>query len=214
MSKDRLEDLENKYWKGKSSLEDEQSLKAREDNVYFKKLKAAKEEQLEWGFDEFLFTAREGGNKKELVYKRITKPIWKYIGVAAALLVVGLFFLKNRSEEPKVTGDEKPYVRRDVEKKSPINTSHDISDQENEEEKPAELTRIAKQKIEMKQVVPAEMGQAVRETEEAYVMVNGEPVYDAQEAEQIILASLQLVVSNFQEGRQAVEKIKYIKVEL
>lgn len=215
MNKDRLQDLESKYWEGKSSLNDEQYLKAQKNDPYFKGLKAVKEEQLEWSFDDFLHQTEQAKKEKKPVHRYISKLIWKYVGVAAALLVIGFLFWNNRDIEPKVTEDENLYVLQDVEKDTSTrfpSTPYKISDQENEEGAPAELLRIAEQKMEEKEVAPVE--QVVVETGEAYVMVNGKPVHDEQEVEQIILASLQLMASNFQEGRQAVEKIRYIRVEL
>ena len=55
---------------------------------------------------------------------------------------------------------------------------------------------------------------AVEPEQEAYVIVNGQPVYNEEEAEQIVLASLKIMTNNFQEGKHALEKVKYIHVAL
>lgn len=214
MSKDRLEDLENKYWEGKSSLEDEKFLKATEDDSYFKGLKTIKDEQLMWNFDDFISqTEAEAKKEKEPAHRRVRKPIWKYIGVAAALLTVGFLFLKNPVTESELLEEENSDVLQERTKgpSTSLPTIPNILSDKGKEEKtsPAPL-RLVEKKSENREAIAAEQALA----EEAYVMINGKPVYDEQKVEEIILASLQLMASNFQEGRQAIEKIKYIRVEL
>lgn len=55
MRKDKLKGLESKYWDGKSTLNDERTLESDTSDPYFKKLKEAKEEQIDWSFDKFLY---------------------------------------------------------------------------------------------------------------------------------------------------------------
>jgi len=215
MKKDRLKVLEDKYWKGKSSLEDDQELKDHGSDVYFQRLREAKKEQMEWDFDDFLAQTTENPIAEPSPMRRsFIKPLWKYMGMVAALILVGFIFFKTLQKND-TTGSESTYVSHDVvqdveEQKSNMTIKREIEPLLSVKKNVHKPPRIAK-----RQTSP--LGEAEKVTDpntEAYVLVNGEPIYDEQKATEIALSSLRLMASNFKEGRQAVEKIKYIKVEL
>lgn len=214
MKKDRLKDLEDRYWEGKTSLADEQCLKEVRDNTYFKSLKAAKKEQMDWGFDDFIHQAEEVEERVIQASEPIGRPIWKYMAIVAALFLTGFLFLKDRRTSPDIK-ETNVHVVQEAGKEGSTNLLVEpdiLAIIRDEKEVRTMPQRMEGMRQEARKEKPVQ--EYTAPNEEAYVLVNGMPIYDESEAEKIVLASLQLMADNLQEGREAVEKMKYIKVKL
>lgn len=217
MRKDKLKGLENKYWDGKSTLKDERTLKTDTNDAYFRKLKEAKAEQMDWSFDKFLHQASEKPETViKLEHKRRIKSIWKYISIVAAFVLVGFIFFKNRGLDD-IPNEEIVYTALDDTEKKNKETTGGAEDTDiNREAKEAIslIQEIHPQQLPKRKTLSSSKVVEPKESlEKAYVVVNGQPVYD-EEAEELALASLNMVIANLKEGKQAIEKIKYLKVEL
>lgn len=215
MKKDNWKKAKDKYWEGKSSLQEDRSLLS--EDAYFQKLEEAKAEKLDWTFDDFLEKVKDQPQHEEI--KRRIIPLWKYMTAAAVLIIIGFVFLfgpfspqKNRDETITFQRDTTPHNegRSDTEPEIKNQTA------ESEEEEPLVNVRERTEQALVKKAEPdpTEMPLSNSDSDERpVVIVNGEPVYD-EEAEEIIEASLYAVVANLQEGKQAVEKIKHLKIKI
>ncbi|GHE23036.1 hypothetical protein GCM10017764_00040 [Sphingobacterium griseoflavum] len=206
--------MDEKYWEGISSLREERSLKKKAEQPYYEQLDQLAKSEMKWDFDDFVQMTAESTEKGYIVPSKSKSRWWVLAsGMAASLaLVLGfLFFKSNDSEEVVVSAakhsskipssatlPDAPLVQVDV--PSDVATKN---------------TRKQPKKRIAVQPQPQEMMDDLTQTgDDAYVFVNGKPVYDQEEAEEIVLASLQMMTANLQEGRNALEKVKYIQVEL
>lgn len=218
MKKDKSTELEGNYWEGISSLEQERNLKEQGSDVYFNGLKEAKAHEMDWTFDDFIAQAQKQKMVKPVLKKWSSLQLWACGAAAVVLLFTGIFYMRSDLGEA-VDSRALAHV--------PMLDSPDHTEERNIKEQPVsdghtvqENTFVRKSLIGTQAQVPRETEQAVLEVtesesleEQAYVVVNGQPIYDGDEAEKIALASLQIMVDNFQEGKEALEKVKYIKVE-
>lgn len=215
MKKGKWKKARDKYWEGKSSLQEDRSLLS--EDSYFQRLEEAKMEKLDWTFDDFLGKVKDQ-TQNETIKKRII-PIWKYVSAAAVLILIGFVFLWDPFSPQKSTDNtitfQEDTIAQDVEKSiiEPERTNPDT-------ERMAEASLPdAHERTDEKLIKKSESNFGETTPIEKYsderpvVIVNGKPVYD-DEAEEIIEASLYAVVANLREGKQAVEKIKHLKIKI
>lgn len=215
MKKGKWKKARDKYWEGKSSLQEERSLLS--EDSYFQRLEETKMEKLDWTFDDFLGKVKDQ-TQNETIKKRII-PIWKYVSAVAVLILIGFVFLWDPFSPQKSTDNtitfQEDTIAQDVEKSiiEPERTNPGT-------ERMAEASLPdARERTDEKLVKKSESNLGETAPIEKYsderpvVIVNGKPVYD-DEAEEIIEASLYAVVANLREGKQAVEKIKHLKIKI
>jgi len=217
MKKGRLKDLEDRYWEGKTSLEEEKYLKSMAEDPFFQVLSEQQKNQLEWRFENFLEQAEDHRRGKSEQVKRKVIPFWRYAGIAAALLILVFIFLKDR--EPKIS-EQKPERYTSQEQIPPdgdvteVLPTHDNPFANKEREQTVAVALPEKKQPHLDNELSVPHQPRIEIAREAYVLVNGKPVYDEEEAEKIVLASLQIMANNFQEGKEAIGKMKHIKIEL
>ncbi len=203
-----------KYWEGVSSLNEERSLKRESDNPYFEELDKLAKSEMDWEFDDFMAmteTNKEqehNGDRR----RRLHWGIWGGTIAAASILVAGFLFLRTQDTQIHV-------FERATFAKVTLSPA-DLKDTPAIEEKKPSYVLVkrdsrASNKQHNKRSAEDEStaGLAIPE-EEAYVIVNGKPIYDEKEAEDIVLASLKIMRTNLQEGKNALDKVRYIQVEL
>lgn len=206
--------MDKKYWEGISSLNEERSLKQESDNPYFEELDKLAKSEMDWEFDDFM--AMEGSEVGQAHNDDASKlrrwRIWIGVTAAASILVAGFLFL--RTQEAKVDVFERATFAKVT--LSPA----DLTDRPAiEEQKPSYVianrySRPGKKQQAKRPTEGKSTGELEIPEEEAYVIVNGKPIYDEKEAEEIVLASLKIMTTNLQEGKNALDKVRYIQVEL
>lgn len=215
MKKDKSTGMDDKYWKGISSLQEERALKGQVDKPYFKGLDQLSEEDMNWDFEVFMEAAKHVDNTSgKRIGKGIKLRFWLYGAAAAAILVGGFVFFK--SDENRITTYENKRLSA-VARSPDIVDSVDDKANGNQEEHVHRL--VTPQKKVYNNVASTTRPETTKpevvgSEEESYVIVNGKPVYDEAEAQEIVLASLKIMAIHFQEGKNALEKVKYINIEL
>jgi hypothetical protein len=223
MKRDRSTDLEDKYWNGTSSLEEERRLKRQKKLDYFGGLKEAKHERMDWAFADFVERTDASVIQSEKE-KGWAGRLWLYGAAATVVLSLGIWAMVGENSGPEEVAQMKHTA---LVEPLPISKG-DPKDEEPALDRPAAgrhrgrsvAARVTNPPAQNRSVVSARSAQeetSEREAaneHEAFVIVNGKPVYNEEEAEEIALASLKLMVNNFQEGKEALEKVKYIKVTL
>ncbi|MBE8712866.1 hypothetical protein [Sphingobacterium hungaricum] len=206
MKKDKLTESEDKYLNGATSLEEERLLKSQNQEPMFKGLNEISKDKMDLDFDEFMGIATTEKEINTLPNKKIAKPIfWKYGAVAMALLVGSLFLINSFQTENADYPEQEKLVAQ-ILKAEP--RAELVPDKVIATAEKRQITKAKKQHV-------AEKEPEILETaQEAYVIVNGKPIYDEAEAERITLSSLKLLASNMSDGKSAMDKMKYISIEL
>ncbi|KGE13628.1 hypothetical protein [Sphingobacterium deserti] len=212
MKKDKSTKIEDRYWEGVSSLEEEKILKSQKDEPYFDGLNELSKEKMDLEFDSFMDMLEEPAKivAKKPKYRNLL--FFAYGAAAIALFVTGFFFLHDKEEK----GDSYQQPQFSSVKIAPKLVEPQESEKREAPYYVAVDTKHTKEKKHTKHIATPETVtiQAEEPADDSFVIVNGKPVYDEEEAEQIVLASLKIMASNFQEGKHALEKVKYINVEL
>ncbi|MFD1769164.1 hypothetical protein [Sphingobacterium suaedae] len=224
MRKDKSTELLDNYWNGISSVEEERQLKKQKNEAYFQALKDSRNERMEWSFDEFLRTASQGDKHLQRTENRHIIRVWSCCAAAVVLVVIGAVYLYNYQTEmlgddagkEKISLVQKATRRspdRNIEQPSQITGEWDNPDSGADRVLPINRSKkreVAATSDKNKALLP----DALPDEKEVFVVVNGKPIYNQKEAEGITIASLKLMVNNIQEGKEALEKVKYIKVSL
>jgi len=212
MKKDKSIKIEDKYWEGISSLKEEKMLKSKGDEPYFDALNELSKEKMDLEFESFMGMVEGSQMVVEKKPNQIKLLFFTYGAAAIALFFTAFFFLQNNEQKE---GDyQRP--RFSSVKVVPQTVQLQESGKPDAPYYVAIDTKHAKEKKPTKHIVKPEIASISAEepADDSFVIVNGKPVYDEEEAEQIVLASLKIMASNFQEGKHALEKVKYINVEL
>lgn len=199
--------MDDKYLNGTTSLEEERLLKAQSDEPMFRGLKEISKDKMDLDFDAFMGIATAEKAINTLPNRKIGKLIfWKYGAVAMTLLVGSLFLINTFQTENNNHPEDKKLVAQILKAEPRVEVVAD---------KVIATAEIKKVKAKNKHLIePKSEQEDFETTQEAYVIVNGKPIYDQAEAEKIALSSLRLLASNMNDGKSAVDKIKYITVEL
>lgn len=217
MKKDRSTGMDDKYWEGISSLREERTLKGRADKPYYKGLDQLSNEEMKWDFEDFMQAAQQvDATTGKRGGKRIKLRVWLYAAASIAVLACGFLFLKS-DENRTGTVDDRQLSAVTTVLPNAVDSVDDTANGDG-----GERVHVAEtpQEKAFRKVAAAQGAEnstkpeVVVPNEESYVIVNGKPVYDEAEAQEIVLASLKIMVVNFQEGKNALEKVKYINVEL
>ena len=228
MKDKKLKELEDKYFNGQSSLEEEGELK-NSDHVFFQTLNQEKNVKMDWSFDDF--ESQINADKKLIVRWKYS---WvKYAAAAVLLMTIGIALFLNPDstiEGPvfveKNMKDLKPVKNKSIEHQNteaanPNPNDRILSDgsrkamQTAETFKRPKIKKQAKDWTAKKEVVTENLesatGQAYRED---YVVLNGKPVANEEEAVELTLKSLGLLANNLENGVDKAMNIKQMSITI
>ena len=228
MKDKKLKELEEKYFNGQSSLEEEGELK-NSDHVFFQTLNQEKNVKMDWSFDDF--ESQINADKKLIVWWKYS---WvKYAAAAVLLMTIGIALFLNQKptiEVPvlveKNMKDLKPAKNKSIEHQNteaanPNPNDRILSDgsrkamQTAETFKRPKIKKQAKDWTAKKEVVIENLesatGQAYRED---YVVLNGKPVANEEEAVELTLKSLGLLANNLENGVDKAMNIKQMSITI
>ena len=223
----------NDFFAGKLTDEQEKQLINNENDSFFETLKEEKEVKMELSFDDFMTKVEE--NQPKVIEKSKTKEfsLWKISGVAASiLLVVGLFFFLNQTNkiedhqeivktiEPNkkavevVKNKEEKIVKEPdsaISEPSNIEIKHEVSQF-------VKVTKSIKQENKKSTIQPIEQEITKPESAEEYssdfVIVNGQPVENMEEAKALAYSTMKLFSKNVDQGAKAIRQLKSLSIEL
>lgn len=207
MKTDRYKDWESKFFDGEElTPEEELFLKNESDNPYFSFLKEEKQEKLDISFEEFLNKATKLDVEEEP--KIVALPVAKkksysqYWMAASLVLLMGIsgFWMLNNPEkiEPKITNHVEAPKQVESQKASPVegtSTQQPVLAQQdvqpikkNENKKP--VIENQESKVQFASHQPKKIEENLNQNKvnsdsdynPNYVIINGKPIYNEQEA--------------------------------
>ncbi|KUG10048.1 hypothetical protein BEI02_16465 [Elizabethkingia sp. HvH-WGS333] len=237
MKTDRSKQYKDQYFAGNSSEAEEKWLKDFSDDVFFKTLREEKEVTMDWSFEDFMEKVEERpipAKKIQLTTKPgLSKWYWMAAGFIIFLSLGGyLFFNQKPITDVTTTSVAKtePAKNNTLAIQEPQTTPPETNIQpsvittetEKEEITEKENIKVLAQKKPLakkeKEIIETTSVKSVPETgTEAsynpnYVLINGKPVYDEEEAVDLTKKSLNLLASNLDKGIEKVGLIKHLSV--
>ncbi|MGJ1225069.1 hypothetical protein ACR78H_06020 [Sphingobacterium siyangense] len=228
MKDKKLKELEEKYFNGQSSLEEERALK-NSDNAFFQSLNQEKNETMDWSFEDFQSEINE--DKKRIVW---WKNSWiKYAAAAMLVMTIGIALFLNQEPTTRVpvlaekemkelkSVDKK--LIEDQNKETVVPNSNDSfrsaksgkTLQIAETVKHPKVKKQAKEWTEKKKIVAESLQSVESEPYQAdYVVLNGKPVANEQEAVELTLKSLGLLANNLENGVDKAMNIKQMSITI
>lgn len=228
MKDKKRKELEDKYFNGQSSLEEEKELK-NSDSVFFQSLNQEKDVKMDWSFAEFESQINE--DKKYIVWWNRS---WvKYAAAAVLLATIGLAVYLNQEsamQEPVLAkkemqelkpADKKPLDDQNIETAVP-NMNDGVSTEDSrkairtaETFKRPKVKKQAKDWTMKKKVVTESLESTAGEPYRAdYVVLNGKPVANEEEAVELTLKSLGLLANNLENGVDKAMNIKQMSITI
>ncbi len=237
MKTDRSKQYKDQYFAGNSSEAEEKWLKDFSDDIFFKTLREEKEVTMDWSFEDFM----EKVEAQSVPAKKIqltTKPgLSKWYWMAAGFIILlsfggYLFFnekpiadvtttsvaktepVKNNSLVDQEQQTTAPEVNTQPSVVIPKTEKKEITEKENIKVLAQKKPLVKKEK----EIIETTSVKSVPETgTEAgynpnYVLINGKPVYDEEEAADLTKKSLNLLASNLDKGIEKVGLIKHLSV--
>ncbi|WP_312337666.1 hypothetical protein [Sphingobacterium sp.] len=227
MKDKKRKELEDKYFNGQSSLEEEKELK-NSDNVFFQSLNQEKDVKMDWSFADF--ESQINDDKKYLVWWN--RSWLKYAAAAVLLMTIGLSLFLN--QEPAMQGPvltkkemkelkpaEKPLDDHTIETAVP-NMNDGVSTEDSQKTmrtaetfKRPKVKKQAKDWTVKKEVVTESLESTAGESYRAdYVVLNGKPVANEEEAVELTLKSLGLLANNLENGVDKAMNIKQMSITI
>jgi hypothetical protein len=228
MKDKKLKELEEKYFNGQSSLEEERALK-NSDNAFFQSLNQEKNETMDWSFEDFQSEIND--DKKRIVWWNNS---WiKYAAAAMLLMAIGIALFLNQEPTTRVPvlAEKKMKELKSAEKKliedqnkeTVVPNSNDSfrstksgkTLQIAETVKHPKVKKQAKEWTEKKKIVAESLQSVESEPYQAdYVVLNGKPVANEQEAVELTLKSLGLLANNLENGVDKAMNIKQMSITI
>lgn len=228
MKDKKRKELEDKYFNGQSSLEEEKELK-NSDSVFFQSLNQEKDVKMDWSFADF--ESQINDDKKYIVWWNRS---WvKYAAAAVLLMTIGLaLFLNQESaiQGPVIAKKEikelKPGDKKLLEDQNIETADRNINDGISLEDsrkamRTAETFKRRKEKKQAKdwtvkkEVVTESLESTAGESYQAdYVVLNGKPVANEEEAVELTLKSLGLLANNLENGVDKAMNIKQMSITI
>jgi len=228
MKDKKLKELEEKYFNGQSSLEEERALKS-SDDAFFQSLNQEKNTTMDWSFEDFQSEINE--DKKRIVW---WNNRWiKYAAAAMLLMAIGiaLFLNQESTTQVPVLAEKEMKARKPVDKKlieqqnaeAGVSNSNDgsrsvESGRSLQLAKTVKRPKVKKQAMEWteKKEMVAEGLQSVESAsyQADYVVLNGKPVANEQEAVELTLKSLGLLANNLENGVDKAMNIKQMSITI
>lgn len=227
MKNRRLAELKEKYFDGKSSSEEERELK-KSDELFFQLLDQEKNVKMDWSFEDF-----ENQVKADKKIIRWRGNIWiKYAAAAILLFVVGLSVYLNQKQqvqqpvlahkeikEPQrpsmkeVGGNNEATVHSDV-----VKVTH--GDRKQSTMLATNTLKHFNQRVPSKKIMAKKkrVVQSLQQKEDGYqadyVVLNGKPVANEEEAVELTLRSLGLLANNLENGVDKAMNIKQMSISI
>lgn len=211
MNSDKINEMKDAYFSGTSSKEDEKQLKETVNDPFFNALKAEQEQKMDWSFDDFMSVVEQEEPVKRVGVFTFRKMVyWAAASVAVVVFGTSVFLFNGTLEKPKL-------VQHQV-KQDPI-----PAPKETPEEQPSEvlIQDTYEQPIRKPKKAPASQkpsGQKNPQPNEStynpeYVVINGKPIYDLEEAKELTMSSLNLLTSNVEKSVSSMENVKYLSIK-
>ncbi|KUY19375.1 hypothetical protein BAZ12_06390 [Elizabethkingia miricola] len=237
MKTDRSKQYKDQYFAGNSSEAEEKWLKDFSDDVFFKTLREEKEVTMDWSFEDFMEKVEE----QPIPVKKIqltTKPgLSKWYWMAAGFIIflsLGGYLFFNQKSITEVTAtsvaknepvkNNTPAIQEQQTTPPEINIQPPVITPETEKKEITEKEniKVLAQKKPLvkkeKEIIETTSVKSVPETgtedgyNPNYVLINGKPVYDEEEAADLTKKSLNLLASNLDKGIEKVGLIKHLSV--
>lgn len=237
MKTDRSKQYKDQYFAGNSSEAEEKWLKDFSDDVFFKTLREEKEVTMDWSFEDFMEKVEEqpmSVKKIQLTTKPgLSKWYWMAAGFIIFLSLGGYLFFNQKSitdvtatsvakNEP--VKNNTPAIQEQQTTPPEINIQPSVITPETEKKEITEKEniKVLVQKKPLvkkeKEIIETTSVKSVPETgtedgyNPNYVLINGKPVYDEEEAADLTKKSLNLLASNLDKGIEKVGLIKHLSV--
>ncbi|OBS13791.1 hypothetical protein ATE49_00055 [Elizabethkingia miricola] len=237
MKTDRSKQYKDQYFAGNSSEAEEKWLKDFSDDIFFKTLREEKEVTMDWSFEDFMEKVEE----QPIPVKKIqltTKPgLSKWYWMAAGFIIflsLGGYLFFNQKSITDVTAtsvaknepvkNNTPAIQEQQTTPTEINIQPSVITPETEKKEITEKEniKVLAQKKPLvkkeKEIIETTSVKSVPETgtedgyNPNYVLINGKPVYDEEEAADLTKKSLNLLASNLDKGIEKVGLIKHLSV--
>lgn len=206
MNNDKINRLKKAYFSGNSTKEDEKWLKENSGDPLFTALKEEKDQGMDWSFADFMaVTGQEESTQRIGVFSFRKMIYWS--AAAAALLVAGLLLFQD-------TGTQESLVaKNESQPELPVQPTEETTDVPDAEEINTEKTEKPVKKVtrhRQKKITPQPEENAYHPE---YVVINGKPIYDMDEARELTMSSLNLLASNMEKSVSGMENIKYLSIK-
>lgn len=226
MKNRRLAELKDKYFDGKSSSEEERELK-KSDELFFQLLEQEKNVKMDWSFEDF-----EKQVKADQKIIRWLDNIWiKYAAAAILLAVMGLTFYLNQESEVQpsvlVNKEMKELQRpltKEVMENNDATVNSDLETVTSSERKRSTMLTAntshsnqraqSKKRMAKKKKVVQSLQQIEDGYQADYVVLNGKPVANEEEAVELTLRSLGLLANNLENGVDKAMNIKQMSISI
>ncbi|MES2800463.1 MAG: hypothetical protein V4638_10645 [Bacteroidota bacterium] len=206
MSKDNFDNNMDDFFEGKMTEQQEKELRDSANHPYFLALKSEKEITMDWSFDNFMNVAEKPVNsvKKEANYKQL----FYWSAAAIFILTLGTYFFISQEN-----GVAMRYVKK--------NEAIDLKKEEakdrvlpelNDEQLKKQNTIAAVHKVARKKIIKETPLPVETTYNPEFVVINGKPIYDLQEAKEATLNSLHLLASNVEKSVSNMENVKHLSI--
>ena len=225
MKKLKLEDNETKFWLGESSLQEEKSLKSETENPYFEALKQEGREKMDWGFEDFLqkVETTEETTNKVIRPNFNMRTFWWIAASISAVLVLLWITIPQKNTQPVVAYNTPAPIQNkktDTLNKQPTFVNNSKINKNATVVTSSINASKSLGKRHQKVAAPTSNKTVVLETdslgayEPQFVLINGKPVHDENEAIKITKESLALLSDNINRGAQHLAVVKDLSIHL
>lgn len=212
MNNDKINRLKEVYFEGKTSKKEEKWLKENTEDAYFNTLKEEQSQQMNWNFDDFVAIVEEKESEKRIGVFSFTKTIYWSAAASVVIAVLGVFLLM----QPNTI--EKPQYAKQQSKPEPSEAELVVTDDNTSSEKIIkEVNQLPAKKVvktgssSKKEAPNPDAEQPTYNPE--YVVINGKPVYDLEEAKELTMSSLNLLASNVEKSVSGMESVKHLSIK-
>lgn len=212
MNNDKINRLKEAYFEGKTSKEEEKWLKENTDDAYFNLLREEQNQQMNWNFDDFVTTVEEKVSEKRIGVFSFRKTIYWTAAASVIIAVLGVFVLmqKNTIEKPYYAKQQN--TSEQPETKLVVNGDNHLPEKIIKEDNQLPTKNVVRARLYPKKEAPnPETEQPTYNPE--YVVINGKPVYDLEEAKELTMSSLNLLASNVEKSVSSMENVKHLSIK-
>lgn len=207
MNNDKFNRLKDSYFSGTSNQEEEKWLKEESGDAYFNVLKEEKTGQMDWDFNAFLEHVEEQETTKKTGVFRFRKVVYWAAASIVLFIVCSLLLLQND------TTHQVPMAKN----VKPIKQPEETSEPKEEVITPVQVATVeqpvAKRTVKKPQHKKTPFSNETTYHPE-YVVINGKPIYDLEEAKQLTLSSLNMLTNNVEKSVSTMENVKYLSIKI
>lgn len=207
MNNDKFNRLKDSYFSGTSNQEEEKWLKEKSGDAYFNVLKEEKSNEMDWDFDAFLEHVEEQETTQKAGVFRFRKVVYWAAASVVLVIVCSLLFLQND------TAHQVPMAKN----VKPVTQPEETSEPKEEVITPIQVATVerpvAKKTVKKPQHKKTPFSDETTYHPE-YVVINGKPIYDLEEAKQLTLSSLNMLTNNVEKSVSTMENVKYLSIKI